>query len=154
MDFYNRPYLDRLEAELEIRTYMSPYMTLLIQTLLSIVMSLLCVLKRKGIFPLHWQLSPRLRNYAFHKSLPTFCPSSHSCWCRLLGKQICNCHSFVPTLILAPYRLGIKSRYLWFVLCSLYCLRPTIIEAGTGIFALIELYTFQLLVPNNVINHK
>ena len=50
MDFYNRPYLDRLEAELEIRTYMSPYMTLLIQALLSIVMSLLCVLKRKGIF--------------------------------------------------------------------------------------------------------
>lgn len=50
MDFYNRPYLDRLEAELEIRTYTSPYMTLLIQTLLSIVMSLLCVLKRKGIF--------------------------------------------------------------------------------------------------------
>lgn len=50
MDFYNRPYLGRLEAELEIRTYTSPYMTLLIQALLSIVMSLLCVLKRKGIF--------------------------------------------------------------------------------------------------------
>lgn len=50
MDFYNRPYLDRLEAELEIRTYTSPYMTLLIQALLSIVVSLLCVLKRKGIF--------------------------------------------------------------------------------------------------------
>lgn len=48
MDFYNRPYLDRLEAELEIRTYTRLYMTLLIQTLLSIVMSLLCVLKERA----------------------------------------------------------------------------------------------------------
>ena len=106
------------------------------------------------LLPLHWQLSPWLRSYAFYKSLPTFCLSSHSCWCWLLGKQICNCHSFVPTLILAPYWLGIKSRYLWPVLCSDWCLRPTIIETGTGIFVLIEPYTFQLFVPNNVINHK